>query len=60
MLEPPTNTLFKLNDLVVSVDSAHSPTGTFLQQLGANHTSMKSTNLASTILQRILSDYPIK
>lgn len=53
-----TNHPFALNDLVVSVASAHSPFGTFLQQLNANHSSMKTTALASTILQRILSDFP--
>ena len=55
-----TNNPFAVNDLVCSVASAHSPTGNFLGQLAANHSSMKSTALATTILQRILSDFPIK
>lgn len=53
----PTTT-FQENDLVVSVNSAHSPTGTFLAQLNANHSSMKTENLAQTILARIVSDFP--
>jgi triacylglycerol lipase len=55
-----TNNPFAVNDLVTSVPSAHSPGGIFLAQLGANHSSMKTTALASTILQRILADFPIK
>jgi triacylglycerol lipase len=52
------NNPFALNDLVVSVTSAHSPTGTYLSTRDANHSSMKSTTLASTILQHILTDFP--
>ena len=55
-----TNNPFKVNDLVVAVTSAMSPGGVFLGQRAANHSSMKSTDLASTILQHILSDYPIR
>ncbi|PYQ59936.1 MAG: hypothetical protein DMF58_09840 [Acidobacteria bacterium] len=54
-----TNNPFAVNDLVCSVASAHSPSGSFLAQLAANHSSMKSTALASTIFQHILSDFPI-
>ena len=55
-----TNNPLAVNDMVVSVASAHSPGGIFLAQLGANHSSIKSTALASTIFQHILSDFPIK
>jgi triacylglycerol esterase/lipase EstA (alpha/beta hydrolase family) len=55
-----TNNPFKLNDLVTAVDSSKSPGGIFLGQRAANHSSMKTTALANTILQRILSDYPVK
>jgi len=55
-----TNNPLAVNDLVTSVASAHSPGGIFLAQLAANHSSMKSTALASTIFQHILSDFPIK
>jgi triacylglycerol lipase len=50
--------IFQENDLVVSVNSARSPMGTFLAQLNANHSSMKTENLAQTILTRIVSDFP--
>ena len=49
---------FHENDLVTSVPSSRSPSGTFLAQLNANHSSMKSQALAQTILQRIISDFP--
>jgi hypothetical protein len=55
-----TNNPFQVNDMVTSVTSAHSPGGIFLAQLAANHSSMKTTALASAILQHILSDFPIK
>jgi triacylglycerol lipase len=53
-----TNHPFALNDLVTSVASAHSPGGSFIGQLNANHSSMKSEALAGAILQHILSDFP--
>jgi hypothetical protein len=52
------NSPFAVNDLVVSAASAHSPMGSYLDTLAANHSSMKSTALASTILQHIISDFP--
>jgi triacylglycerol lipase len=52
------NNPFATNDLVVSEASAHSPGGTYLSSLKANHTTMKSQTLAATILQRILADFP--
>jgi pimeloyl-ACP methyl ester carboxylesterase len=52
------NKPFAVNDLVASVQSAHSPFGIYLATSGANHSSMKSETLASTILQHILSDFP--
>jgi triacylglycerol lipase len=52
------NPTFQRNDLVTSVSSARSPGGTFLGQRAANHSSMKTQALASTILQRIVSDFP--
>jgi triacylglycerol lipase len=55
-----TNNPFQVSDMVCSVTSAHSPSGNFLAQLAANHSSMKTTALANTILQHILSDFPIK
>jgi len=52
------NKPFAKNDLVTSVQSAQSPFGTYLSTLGANHSSMKSESLASTILAHIISDFP--
>ncbi|HSY49270.1 MAG TPA: alpha/beta hydrolase [Thermoanaerobaculia bacterium] len=52
------NTPFAKNDLITSVQSAQSPFGTYLDTLLANHSSMKSESLASTILQHIISDFP--
>jgi triacylglycerol lipase len=49
---------FASNDLVVSEASAHAPTGIYLANLNANHTTMKSTTLAASILQHILFDFP--
>jgi triacylglycerol lipase len=49
---------FAANDLAVSVTSAHSPFGTYLKTQDANHGSMKSTDLAMTILDHIRSDFP--
>lgn len=54
------NSSFAVNDLVTSASSAHSPGGIYITTLDANHSSMKSTALATTILQRILSDFPIR
>jgi hypothetical protein len=49
---------FAFNDLAVSTASARSPFGSYLATRDANHGSMKSTNLAMTILQHILTDFP--
>ena len=52
------NNPFAYNDLVVSEASAHSPSGTYLGNEVANHSSIKSTSIADRILQRIASDDP--
>ena len=53
-----TNPTFHLNDFVTSIPSSRSPSGTFLGQVNANHSSMKAQVVAQTILQRIVSDFP--
>jgi pimeloyl-ACP methyl ester carboxylesterase len=53
-----TNNPFAINDLVTSVPSAHSPGGNYLATQAANHSSMKTTALAQTILQHIVADFP--
>lgn len=52
------NGTFALNDLVTSENSAQSPSGIYLSTLAANHSSMKTTALASAILQHIVADFP--
>jgi hypothetical protein len=53
-----TNSPFVLNDLVVSEVSAHAPTGTYIATRSANHSSIKSTDVAAEIFNRILKDFP--
>ena len=55
-----TNATFHENDLVTSVPSARAPGGTYLGTREANHSSIKSTDLAQQILNRIKSDYPVR
>lgn len=52
------NSPFAKNDLVVSLASAQAPTGSYLGTEEANHSSIKSTTLATTILKRIVADFP--
>ena len=53
------NNPLAVNDLVTSVASAHSPVGSYLATRAANHSSMKSVALATTILQHIVADFPV-
>lgn len=55
-----TNTPFHENDLVTSVPSAHAPGGEYVETREGNHSSIKSTDLAQKIFDRIKSDYPIQ
>ncbi|HJW91995.1 MAG TPA: hypothetical protein VJ901_00115 [Thermoanaerobaculia bacterium] len=49
---------FTKNDVFVSANSAVAPFGTYLGTRGANHTTIKSSDLASVILRNIVADYP--
>lgn len=49
---------FASNDCIVPSGSAQAPFGTYIRTISANHTSMKSTELAREILDHILSDFP--
>lgn len=55
-----STTSFEVNDLITTATSAQSLGGVNLSQtpLSANHFSIKSSTLASTILQHILADFP--
>lgn len=49
---------FTKNDVFVSTGSAVAPFGSYLATLTANHTTIKSSALATAILQRIVAEYP--
>jgi pimeloyl-ACP methyl ester carboxylesterase len=54
------NSNFVENDLVVTVPSSQHPSATFLGTIGANHSTLKSSDVAQGILSRIAADFPIK
>ncbi len=49
---------FRKNDVLVSTVSSAAPFGTYAGTLAANHTTIKSRDLAGVILRQIAADYP--
>jgi hypothetical protein len=49
---------FRKNDILVSTVSAAAPFGTYAGTVVANHTTIKSRDLAAVILRQIVTDYP--
>jgi pimeloyl-ACP methyl ester carboxylesterase len=54
-----TTASFQENDLAVTVASAQDPSATYLGQLFANHSSVKSKAVMQGILSRIAADYQV-